>query len=56
MLARMGLKLIDLFCNSFRRVPSQITLDIDDTTDRRHGGQQLSLFNGHAERDRLALV
>ena len=48
-LARMGLKLIDLFCDSFRRVPGQITLDIDDTTDRTHGGQQLSLFNAHAD-------
>ncbi len=48
-LARMGLKLIDVFCNSFRTVPRQITLDIDDTTDRTHGGQQLSLFNTHAD-------
>lgn len=48
-LARMGFKLIDLFCDSFRRVPGQITLDIDDTTDRTHGGQQLSLFNAHAD-------
>ena len=47
-LARMGLKLIDLFCQSFRTVPGQIVLDIDDTTDRTHGGQQLSLFNAHA--------
>ena len=47
-LARMGLALIDLFCNSFRAVPGHITLDIDDTTDRTHGGQQLSLFNTHA--------
>lgn len=49
MLARMGLKLIDLFCDSFSRIPGQITLDIDDTTDRTHGGQQLSLFNAHAD-------
>jgi len=48
-LARIGLKLIDVFCNSFRTVPRQITLDIDDTTDRTHGGQQLSLFNTHAD-------
>ena len=48
-LARMGLKLIDLFCDSFRTVPGQIVLDIDDTTDRTHGGQQLSLFNSHAD-------
>ena len=47
-LARMGLKMIDLFCDSFRTVPKHIVLDIDDTTDRTHGGQQLSLFNTHA--------
>ncbi len=47
-LGRMGLSLIDLFCNSFRSVPGHIVLDIDDTTDRTHGGQQLCLFNSHA--------
>jgi hypothetical protein len=47
-LARMGLALIDLFCDSFRAVPSHIVLDIDDTTDRTYGGQQLCLFNTHA--------
>lgn len=47
-LTRMGLKMIDLFCDSFRTVPEHIVLDIDDTTDRTHGGQQLSLFNTHA--------
>jgi hypothetical protein len=47
-LARMGLALIDLFCSSFRIVPGHIVLDIDDTSDRTHGGQQLSLFNTHA--------
>ncbi len=47
-LARMGLALIDLFCDSFRTVPNPIVLDIDDTTDRTHGGQQLCLFNTHA--------
>ncbi|MCP5073668.1 MAG: IS1380 family transposase [Rhodobacteraceae bacterium] len=47
-LARMGLALIDLFCASFAAVPGHIVLDIDDTADRVHGGQQLSLFNSHA--------
>jgi hypothetical protein len=47
-LARMGLALIDLFCTSFGTVPGHIVLDIDDTSDRTHGGQQLSLFNTHA--------
>ena len=44
-LARMGLRMIDTFCDSFARPPPQIVLDIDDTTDLVHGGQQLSLFN-----------
>jgi hypothetical protein len=48
-LARMGLKLIDLFCASFRGHPGYIVLDIDDTPDRTHGNQQLSLFNTHAQ-------
>jgi hypothetical protein len=47
-LGRMGLALIDLFCDSFGTVPSHIVLDIDDTTDRTYGGQQLCLFNTHA--------
>ena len=46
-LARMGLSLIDLFCDSFKAVPTRIVLDIDDTADRVHGGQQLALFNAH---------
>ncbi len=46
-LARMGLSMIDLFCESFERVPQRITLDIDDTADTVHGGQQLALFNAH---------
>jgi hypothetical protein len=47
-LGRMGLALIDLFCDSFSAVPGHIVLDIDDTTDRTYGGQQLCLFNTHA--------
>ncbi len=46
-LARMGLSMIDLFCASFDRVPDRIILDIDDTDDAVHGGQQLALFNAH---------
>jgi len=30
---------------SFRQPPNRIVLDIDDTFDRVHGGQQLRLFN-----------
>ena len=48
-LGRMGLALIDLFCGSFRTVPGHIVLDVDDTTDRTYGGQQLCLFNTHAQ-------
>ena len=44
-LARMGLRMIDPFCDSFAGPPPQIVLDIDDTTDLVHGGQQLSVFN-----------
>ena len=46
-LARMGLTMIDLFCDSFERAPQRIVLDIDDTPDAVHGGQQLALFNAH---------
>jgi len=34
-------------CESFHQVPGRITLDIDDTFDAVHGGQQLRLFNAH---------
>ncbi len=46
-LGRMGLSMIDLFCASFKAVPERIVLDIDDTADAVHGGQQLALFNAH---------
>ena len=46
-LGRMGLSMIDLFCASFSSVPTRIVLDIDDTSDAVHGGQQLALFNAH---------
>ena len=46
-LGRMGLSMIDLFCDSFKSVPARIVLDIDDTPDTAHGGQQLALFNAH---------
>ena len=44
-LLRMGRAMVDLYCESFRQVPKRITLDIDDTFDAVHGGQQLRLFN-----------
>jgi hypothetical protein len=46
-LLRMGRAMADLYCESFRKVPKRITLDIDDTFDAVHGGQQLRLFNAH---------
>lgn len=39
---------IDLFCARYKNAPEAITLDIDDTDDLVHGGQQLSMFNTHA--------
>jgi Transposase DDE domain group 1 len=50
-LIRMTHAMVDLWCNSYRRPPRAITLDIDDTDDTVHGHQQLSLFNAyHDER------
>ena len=42
----MGRAMVDLYCESFGTVPKRIVLDIDDTFDAVHGGQQLQLFNG----------
>jgi hypothetical protein len=46
-LLRLLAAMVDLFCDSWARVPRRIALDIDDTWDEAHGGQQLSLFNAH---------
>jgi Transposase DDE domain group 1 len=46
-LKRMMAAMVALFCDSFQEVPRRIVLDIDDTEDRVHGGQQLSLFHAH---------
>src|SRR3954462_8541752 len=46
-LLRMGRAMIDLYCASFWQVPKRIVLDMDDTFDAVHGGQQLRLFNAH---------
>ena len=46
-LLRMGRAMVDFYCGSFAKVPKRITLDIDDTFDAVHGGQQLRLFNAH---------
>jgi Transposase DDE domain group 1 len=46
-LLRMGSAMVDLYCESFAKAPKRIVLDIDDTFDAVHGGQQLRLFNAH---------
>jgi hypothetical protein len=46
-LMRMMAAMVNLFCDSFATVPSRIVLDIDDTEDAVHGGQQSALFNAH---------
>ena len=46
-LLRMGQAMVGLYCASFRQVPRRIILDIDDTFDAVHGGQQLRLFNAY---------
>jgi hypothetical protein len=46
-LKRMMAAMIGLFCDSFPKVPRRIVLDVDDTEDRTHGGQQLALFPAH---------
>lgn len=46
-LVRLLAVMVDLFCDSWTRVPDRIVLDIDDTWDAVHGTQQLALFNAH---------
>ena len=46
-LLRMGRAMVALYCASFRQVPRRIVLDLDDTFDAAHGGQQLRLFNAY---------
>jgi Transposase DDE domain group 1 len=45
--ARLTAALTDQFCASFPSAPKTVTLDIDDTVDEVHGGQQLSFWNAH---------
>ena len=46
-LLRLAGVLVDQWCQSYRPPPKAVTLDIDDTLDVAHGGQQLALFNAH---------
>lgn len=47
-LLRLAYALGDIFIASFPTPPTELLLDLDDTTDVVHGSQQLSLFNAHA--------
>ena len=47
-LVRIGRAVVELYCSSFRQVPKRIVLDIDDTFDAVHGGQQLRLSRASA--------
>jgi hypothetical protein len=47
-LYKIGIGFVDLFCSGYATPPASIVLDIDDTNDMVHGGQQLALFNTHA--------
>ncbi len=44
---RLSYAMVDIYCASYARPPTAVTLDIDDTVDVVHGHQQLSLFNAH---------
>jgi len=44
-LIRMGYALVDQFLASYSSPPPIIILDFDDTADKTHGMQQLTLFN-----------
>lgn len=46
-LVRLTGTLIDIYCASYPTPPAAVTLDIDETLDVVHGGQQLSFWNGH---------
>lgn len=46
---RIGRAMMARYCASFRQVPRHITLDLGDTFDATHGGQQLRFFNGHQD-------
>lgn len=46
-LVRLTGTLIDIYCASYPAPPAAVTLDIDETVDVVHGGQQLSFWSGH---------
>lgn len=46
-LYRIARTFVDVFCDSYKKEPEAVILDIDDTDDPTHGSQQLSLFNAY---------
>src|SRR5665811_236887 len=46
-LFRLGECLVDVFINSYSKVPSFIILDCDDTNNDTYGQQELALFNNY---------
>ena len=46
-LYRIASAFADAFIASYAKAPRAIILDIDDTCDPVHGGQQMALFNGY---------
>ena len=46
-LYRIAQTFVDVFCDSYKKEPEAVILDIDDTDDPTHGSQQLSLFNAY---------
>jgi hypothetical protein len=46
-LYRMLAAMVRHFVHTYAKAPRRIVLDLDDTDDGVHGGQQLSLFNAH---------
>ena len=46
-LYRIAEVFVDVFIQSYSEPPEGIILDIDDTDDLTHGGQQLALFNAY---------
>jgi len=46
-LIRLGRLQVDFFIHSYQKAPETIVLDFDDTEDKTHGSQQLSMFNGY---------
>ena len=44
---RLMRAMVAVYCRSYDKPPTSVTLDIDDTLDVVHGQQQLSMFNAH---------